>query len=406
MVTPRKRTRIGMETTRSPAARGRRGGCGHRSRAEGRRTRCPRVGEHRPGDIVGLPDVGVGGAALEEGHPASRSGSCRGARSMESVLTVLPSGTGTKTMPGPSAATGQVPDPVLGHPLGMIATSPSSRRRSASRGGLRPPAGEGRDVVGVDDGRVPAQCHGFTVCRVPVPRAGSAPLCRPRTRPRTPTASAYPRPPLAPCARARPPYRYTRPRRRVGAGCGAGHRRWRFRWRVGPGAPVTVSGHHGVRRGVPVDAPGIDRRGRLVTVDDRVVSAAERVAFDRSVGPPSTQCRTWCASHQAAGAEQPGKVQPRSRSQSALTWAGWKSRCPPQSSTLLGPPSTAGMIWASQARRRTVSGANSVSATVEVRTVPAPIRAFEVVEVHRDDQGRFARPANQRRTSPGPQWAQ
>ena len=51
-----------------------------------------------------------------------------------------------------------------------------------------------------------------------------------------------------------------------------------------------------------------------------------RAPLVRSVGPPSSQCRRWWASHQVAGVGQPGKVQCRSRSQSACAWAVVKYR--------------------------------------------------------------------------------
>jgi hypothetical protein len=84
----------------------------------------------------------------------------------------------------------------------------------------------------------------------------------------------------------------------------------------------------------------------------------------------------WWASVQCAGMVQPGKVQRRSRCQSATSWAvvarrtarAW-SRVSPRL------PSTTGMTAASQASRRTASGASSCPAAGVPRAVAARMRA-------------------------------
>ena len=80
-----------------------------------------------------------------------------------------------------------------------------------------------------------------------------------------------------------------------------------------------------------------------------------RTALVRLVGPPLSHDRMWCASHQAGGLSQVGKVQPWSR-----RFRAWRSG--PVKSRRLRPRSrisvlvlrTAGMIRASQAIRRAV----------------------------------------------------
>ena len=69
----------------------------------------------------------------------------------------------------------------------------------------------------------------------------------------------------------------------------------------------------------------------------------------------------------------PGYVQCRSRSHSRLTWAAVNSRTSmPRSTTAPATPSTVGMIVASQASRRTVSGASRVPASGPAHVTPAP----------------------------------
>ena len=112
------------------------------------------------------------------------------------------------------------------------------------------------------------------------------------------------------------------------------------------------------------------RRSRWTMVWCRPQS---RAALLRSVGPPSTQCLTWWASHHDAGVWQPGKVQCRSRSHSACTCAGVKSRLVrPRSRTCPSASRTAGMTAASQASFRTVSGPSSAPRPTRPGPHPGP----------------------------------
>ena len=108
-----------------------------------------------------------------------------------------------------------------------------------------------------------------------------------------------------------------------------------------------------------------------------------------SVGPPSAQCTMWWPSHQPGGRSQPGNTQPRSRRVSARRWAGVTARAArPTSMGSLRPPSTTGMMRASQASRRTVSAGDGFAGLVDM---PAAGRVGEVVETDRDRDGGPAR---------------
>ena len=84
----------------------------------------------------------------------------------------------------------------------------------------------------------------------------------------------------------------------------------------------------------------------------------------------------------------PGYVQCRSRSHSRLTWAGVNSRSSiPRSTTAPATPITAGTIVASQASRRTVSGASSVAGLRPTDVTPGSAQpATQRLQVDRDEQ--------------------
>ena len=125
-------------------------------------------------------------------------------------------------------------------------------------------------------------------------------------------------------------------------------------------------------RGVEAYFPGC-------VVDDAVVVAAQAGRGCRGwCCPPSAQCMRWWAWHITGGRRQVGKVQCRSRRTRAVQMVAVTGRRRrPTSRTSLWPPRTAGMISASQASRRRVSGGRSVPSAV----VPTPAASRSPVRV-------------------------
>ena len=148
--------------------------------------------------------------------------------------------------------------------------------------------------------------------------------------------------------------------RRPGRGC-----RWRCRCRCRWRRGVAVGGAAG---------EGGVNRSRWTMVWWRSQS---RTPLARSVGPPSSQCRRWWASHQVAGVVQRGKVQCRSRSQRAFVWAVVKYRWSrPQCRMCPSGARTTGITVPSQASRRTVSGPRRVPASTPPTRTPGRVRCF------------------------------
>ena len=102
-----------------------------------------------------------------------------------------------------------------------------------------------------------------------------------------------------------------------------------------------------------------------------------RARLSRLVSPPVAQWVMWWAWHIRGGLRQLGKVQCRSRRISAVQMvAVTRRRRRPMSRTSPWVPRTAGMISASQASRRRVSGGRSVPSAVVPTPVPVLARSF------------------------------
>ncbi len=101
-----------------------------------------------------------------------------------------------------------------------------------------------------------------------------------------------------------------------------------------------------------------------------------RAALVRSVVPPRDHHWTWWASHQVAGRCSRGRSSACPVATTVRRWAGVKRRrVRPRSRTWPSAPRMAGMIPASQARRRTVAGERTSPVEVMPARSRAPTRA-------------------------------
>ena len=131
---------------------------------------------------------------------------------------------------------------------------------------------------------------------------------------------------------------------RCGVGRGAGV--------FGLGRIVGAGWFQGCRRRRSGSPTGPGRRSGQVR-PDRDGGDTTRPGSTGPITPPCHHGMTWWASHSEGRAWQPGNTQPPSRNTSAARRSAGTSRWSlPTSSTVLGPPSTAGSRSASQHNRR------------------------------------------------------
>ena len=157
---------------------------------------------------------------------------------------------------------------------------------------------------------------------------------------------------------------------------------------AGEGAVVGAGG------GVPDHAGGSDGGGEPVAVHDGVVSGAQQGGVSQIRATAVEPVPDVVQLVQNPGMSQEGKLQCRSRSSTVRAWAGLNSRSArPRSSTSLWVPSRTGMMAASQAIRRAVSGASRVPASRLPRVVAAPTRSVRSVRLMVSSRVALAPPA-------------